>query len=346
MSANIVADRALGVGGRRSDGHGTMRRRDGEMERGVPRRGRARPVVGAGVESLLRLEDELAKGWLLALIEDAPLAEAGAIMTEDLARDGPRICRAVVRALSDDAELRRLEPGGALEPVVSRAGEFAGAGSAEEAAGAVEALREVVWGALRMELARSADEILADAAERLSLVVELVRSAVLRRFGDGEAFVGRERRCERGAPVWVAALTDEIARAVGAEMPLSVLLVELEEAERMLAAASASEASATFGRFAQAVREAVRRRDVLAWETDSRAWVIARDTDRAGARALGSRIVRKLPAEHSWRGAPLTVNVGVAVLGEDGLDAAGLIDVAERTAFAAAASGTGIGGDG
>jgi GGDEF domain-containing protein len=110
------------------------------------------------------------------------------------------------------------------------------------------------------------------------------------------------------------------------------------------------EATATFGRFAQAVRTSVRRHDVLACETDSRAWIIARDTGRAGAQALGSRIVTTVPAEESWRGAPLTVSVGLAVLGEDGHNAAALIDTAEQTRFAAEASGIGIvsagGGDG
>lgn len=127
-----------------------------------------------------------------------------------------------------------------------------------------------------------------------------------------------------------------------ARIPLSLLLVELEEAERLLAAEPRGEASATFGRFAQAVRTALRHRDVLACETESRAWIIARDTGRTGAQALGSRIVTAVPMEESWRGAPLTVSIGLAVLGEDGQNAAALIDAAEQGRFAAEASGIGI----
>ena len=142
--------------------------------------------------------------------------------------------------------------------------------------------------------------------------------------------------------LWIGALRDEIVRAERARSPLSLLLVELEEAERMIAVEPRGEASATFGRFAQAVRTALRQRDVLACETESRAWIIARDTGRAGAQALGSRIVTAVPAEQSWRGAPLTVSVGLAVLGEDGHNAATLIDAAEQMRFAAEASGIGI----
>jgi GGDEF domain-containing protein len=394
------------------------------MERGVPRRRRPGPVVTEGVEALLLRAEELAKGWLLALVEDAPLEAAAAIMAGDVARDGPRICDAVVRAISDEADLRRIEPGGVLEPLVSRAGELAGVGSAEADAHAVDTLRSVIWSALRVELARDDPDVLADAGERLSLVAELVRAAVLRRRAGGEVAgdpartvsplrVARpevrtsdsprrrasdppERRGEgsaapglevAGSPgaadggaaeggieqdgategsdsgadrpteapghgearapivgdaLWVGALRDEIVRAARARSPLSLLLVELDEADRLVAVEPHHEATATFGRFAQAVRTALRNRDVLACETESRAWVIARDTGRAGAQALGSRIVAAVPAGESWRGAPLTVSVGLAVLGEDGHNAATLIDAAEQMRFAAEASGIGI----
>jgi GGDEF domain-containing protein len=385
--------------------------------------------VTEGLEGLLLRGEELAKGWLLALVEDAPLDEAAAIMAGEVARDGPRICDAVVRAVYDEADLRRIEAGGVLEPLVSRAGEIAGVRSAEAAAHAVDTLRGVVWSALRTELVRTDPDLLADAGERLSLVAELVRAAVLRRRAEGEAggasrppvsplrvarpdvpSASRERPAEPGRPerrgegsgppglagtqepvgagggearaerledggatervehdsapsgeaypvsagggspvgdaLWIGALRDEIVRAARARAPLSLLLVELDEADRLLAAEPRVQASATFGRFAQAVRTALRHRDVLACETESRAWIIARDTGRAGAQALGSRIAMAVPSEESWRRVPLTVSVGLAVLGEDGHNAAALIDAAEQTRFAAEASGIGIVTDG
>ena len=321
--------------------------------------------------------DALAKGWLLALVEDAPLEDAAAILSGDVARDGPRICDAVVRAMCDEADLRRLEPGGVLEPLVARAGELAGARSPEAEAHAVETLKDVVWSALRAELSQDDPDLLVDAAERLALVAEVVRVAVLRRGGSGAelherrsvvaplriagteeetggtagagapGIEGAGSRARGGTdaprdPLWIGALRDEILRASRARSPLSLLLVELEDAERLVAVEPHGEATTTFGRFAQAVRTSVRGRDVLACETDSRAWIIARDTGRTGAQALGSRIATAVPAEESWRGAPLTVSVGLAVLGEDGYNAAALIEVAESMRFAAEASGIGI----
>ena len=85
------------------------------MPHGPPRRRRARPVADAPIDALVLRAEDLAKGWLLALLEQAPLHDAHTILVADLSRDGPRVCDAAVRALGNDADLRRIEPGGALE---------------------------------------------------------------------------------------------------------------------------------------------------------------------------------------------------------------------------------------
>jgi GGDEF domain-containing protein len=142
--------------------------------------------------------------------------------------------------------------------------------------------------------------------------------------------------------LWIGALADEIRHSDRTGSPLSLLVVELEEAERMDAVEGAAGARATFGRFAQALRSVMRRQDILACESETRAWVIGRETSRMGAQALGERIAGAVRAEVPWRGAPLAVSVGVAVFGEDGHDVSSLIDAAEESRFAAAASGVAV----
>ena len=110
---------------------------------GPPRRRRARPVADAPVDSLLARSEDLTKGWLLALVEQAPLEQAPGILAADLSRDGPRICEALLRAIADDAEQRRLEPGGDLVGLVSRVGELAGAGGPDGTSQAVDALQAI-----------------------------------------------------------------------------------------------------------------------------------------------------------------------------------------------------------
>lgn len=358
------------------------------MLTGPPRRRRARPVADAPIDSLLSKSEDLAKGWLLALLERVPLDEAPRIMATDLTRDGPRVCEAMLRALATDTDQRRLESDGALAPLAGRIGELAGASGAEATSHAVDALQAVIWVALRAELQAPDPDLITALAERLAQVTELMRSAALR-HGEGvrppltaippgvrdplaadraleDLHVARRepdppppppvagraseetdaaiRAWVNGEPadeaLWVGALQDEIARSGGA--PLSLVLAELEDAAQLVAVENARAATATFGEFAKAVRGAVRRQDFLFCETDARAWVIARDTDRTGAQVLGSRISFAVRQREQWRGAPMVASVGVAVLGEDGRSPTELIEAAEEARFAAAAAGVEI----
>jgi GGDEF domain-containing protein len=140
--------------------------------------------------------------------------------------------------------------------------------------------------------------------------------------------------------LWVGGLQDEIRRS--ADGALSLMLAELEDADRLSAIDPRTETNAAFMQFAGAVRSAVRRQDILVSETGSRAWIIARETSRADAYALGLRLAEAVRASGSWHGAPLSASVGVAVLGEDGRTGADLIEAAEEARFAAAARGVSV----
>jgi hypothetical protein len=366
---------------------------------GAPRRHRARPVADAPIDALLSRSEDLAKGWLLALLEGAPLADAPQILATELTRDGPRVCDAMLRAIADDTDQRRLEPGGALAPLVARVGELAGASGAAGTSYAVDALQGVVWAALRSELRDPDPDLVSGLAERLAQVSELMRAAALRQVEDSSTGVSRtpglsaapeppgasgqgpggadpaasqassapEGSSAPSAPplpdepevvprpapprswgdaeptspapeaLWVSALEDEILRT--GDLPLSLLLAELEDAERMLVVETDPRGVATFGVFAQAVRGVVRRQDILVAESESRAWIIARETGRGGAQALGARISAAVREGAPWRGAPMVASIGVAVLGEDGRTSSELIDSAEESRFAAAANG-------
>ena len=345
------------------------------MQAGPPRRRPARAVADAPINQLLARLDELTKGWLFALLEHASLDDAPGILAADLPRDGPRVCEAVVRALADDADLHRIEPDGQLELLVARTGQLAGATTPEASIGAVDTLEAVIWSAIRSELRDDDPDLLAEISERLSRIVGLMRSAVLRgatssapasppgthlrplpnppqppRAADPGGPEPTARRPEPPEPetlagegqVWIGVLDRELTRAQRSGSPLSLLLLELEEAERLLAVEPPTDAAATFGRFAQTVRGVMRRQDILACESDARAWIIARDTTRAGAQALAARTAGSVRMAQAWRGAPLTVSIGVAVLGEDGSDSEELIDSAEQSRLAAAAEGVGV----
>ena len=322
------------------------------MAPSVPRRRRARPVADAPIDQLVRRAHDLAKGWLLALIEDAPLQDTPALLGAGLVDDGPQLCEIVLRALADDRELRRLDAGGPLRPLAARVGEMGGAGrDAAATARAIDALAAVLWAALRQELPADDGELISDLAERLALVCGVLRVAALEQLPGSVSADDDIRGTTEPAhpsptdpspadPLWLDALEEAVAHADGS--PLSLLLVELDDAERVVATESAVAATAAFEHFAQAVRRAVRRHDILVSETDGRAWIIARDTERSEAHALAERVAEAVGNGVAWRGAPLIASVGVAVLGENGATADELIDAAEEARFAAAASGTDV----
>ncbi len=281
-----------------------------------PRRRPARPVADAPVEALVLAREQLAKGWLVALIEDAPLADAPSIVVAGVVRDGPRLCEAVVRALASNAELEREELEASF--LVSKP---------EAASREIEALRAVLWSALLSELRDPDPEQLAALSERLAYVIELVRGSALRTAGSA------------AGGSWPALLDEEIERGSRSGEPLSLLLVELDDAERVLAVEPGDQARALFARVALAIEGGTRGRGIFAGEAHGRSWIIAPATDREGALALASRAERAVRGAGDWRGAPLSVSVGIAVLGEDGSDRGGLIEAAEEARFAAAAAG-------
>jgi hypothetical protein len=172
------------------------------MQTGTPRPWRARPVADAPVDPLVLRTEDLAKGWLIALLESSALGDAPTIASEEFARDGPRICDAVVRALAHEADLRTLEPGGALEWLAGRVGAMTGSSDPEAALRAVESLRTVLWSAVRQCLVDPDPDEISELAERLALVTEQVRLAVVRSAsssGEGPPGAGNRLRAAPGA---------------------------------------------------------------------------------------------------------------------------------------------------
>jgi GGDEF domain-containing protein len=316
------------------------------MPSGPPRRRRARAVPDAPIDALLARSEDLAKGWLLALLEDVPLQEAPRIAVAELTRHGPRLCDSIVGALAvDDQQLQ-------LAPLAARIGEFAGARSAEAVSAAVDALHAVVWAALRAELDAPEVDLVGELAERLARVTGVVRAVALRAHDEAaaglygpesrpvaaRAWFGVQRSGEETEPAGVKQVEQEIDRSGGS--PLAIVLAELEDADKMLAVETEAGVASVFGAYAEAVRGAVGVRDTVVFETDSRTWIVAPQTGRAGARALGARISAAVAQREPWRGAPMVASIGVAVMGEDGTTAAELIEAAEEARFVASANGS------
>jgi GGDEF domain-containing protein len=309
-----------------------------------------------------------AKGWLLALIAARELQDAAAVPTAELARDAPKLCAAILRAVGSDAELE-------LPPLAARAGAMAGAGSPASAVAAVGLLRGALWEALRATMPPLDAATTSALAERLAWVCDLVAAATVSapRGGEGEraalrvrdvrdgsrrgtegggseAAVAAERvahdptaAAEGGARDVAAAALAADWRAAAARLladgrPFALLALEIDDAARLLAADPESGAAA-LGRAQDAVRHELRPGDVFGREGDGRMWVVAAELGSSGGRALAERLADAVAAAGAVRGAPLAISIGIAAAPADGTDADALAARADEALFAARASG-------
>lgn len=328
------------------------------MSTGTPRTRRPRPVADAPLDALLADgARDLARGWLLALLEDRALEAAAQLPAADLAREAPNLLAAMVRSLASDADLARLGPGGDLYPLASRAGALAGASGAVDTTAAIDDLRAVVWAASLACLAHPSPEQVADLADRIEHVAATVRAAALAAVAgparqpaapprtSGLAAVPSPRppagEAAGAADVaddgWLTALREHVAGAASGGSGLSLLLVEVDDQERLTTEQDAD--AGPLGAAGRAIRDALRRPDLIGFEEAGRVWVIATGTGRRGAETLAGRLATAVAAVGAPHGSPLTITVGIAVYGEDAWDAETLIAAADESALAARASG-------
>jgi len=339
-----------------------------------------RPDAVAGPGSALPVGDLAAlaaRGWLIELLRARPLAQAAAIPVEEIARSGPELCELVLRALDSDEDLERLADEAGAPPAVALTGRLAGAETGPEVVHAVECLRSALWSVLTEGAALADAPALTGLGDRLAHVCAVVCAAAIdettadaRRFAAAPrvarepAITDRRDRPDvghpavepdgrglppdepaaRAGPLWVAALERQLAEGGRSGRPFALLLVELDDAERLRLAEPEPVAEAVFDRVGRAIRDRVRRPDLLAHERDGRTWVIAPEAGRAGAAALAERVADSVEHSGTVGGAALRASIGIAVFPHDGRDAEALIEHAEEQMFAARAAGIRIAG--
>jgi GGDEF domain-containing protein len=312
------------------------------MQRG-PASGRPRPVADRVVGVLAEQPEEVARRWLIALLEGRPLAEAARLPLADFAQAAPGLCAAVLEAVRSDDALEGLA-GDATGDVLAQ---LAGSRAGPAVVRAAEALRRAASEAAADELPRADTDVLAAFTDRVAHVCAQVAAAamgpaapaaepVVPPVAEDPIEVSRPYPVEPGAaPLWLTALERQLAD--GGRFGL--LLVELDGADRLRLAEGDEAARDLFARTGRAVRGAVRRCDLLAHEADGRMWVIAPDAGRVGAEALAGRIAGAVEGAATVRGVPLTASIGLALFPPDGRDVASLTGQAEESALAARAAG-------
>jgi hypothetical protein len=145
-------------------------------------------VADAPVEELVERAEELARRWIVALVAARALGQMAGVPLQLLAREAPALCARLARALRSDTELAQLleSPDAREDPGAERsAGPWAwiaADGDAGVVVRDVEALRSVVWTAVRHELRDPPPSQLADLADRLAFVCASLLAAALAQY--------------------------------------------------------------------------------------------------------------------------------------------------------------------
>lgn len=307
---------------------------------------RPSPEPGHPLARLESAREDLAKRWLVALIERTPLEEIERLPTDRLAGALPALISGLIAA-AGDAE-RRGDGGELVESARERALALA-AIRGEEGVTALPAdlasLQGVLLAGMRGQLAGSHPEDFIDAVERIGAVVGAVQASAF------EELLGeRSRKLD-----WLATrdeltglpnfrwLQDQLRSLAALQRryghPFALLLVDIEGLGRINAAYGEEAGDRTLKALAAAIGATGREADMAArtggdefcllapQQTAERATVLAsRLADAATAMDLGDRIAAR-------------VAIGVAGFPEHTDEPDTLLELADEAMFRARAAG-------
>ena len=297
-----------------------------------------------------RSRDELAKAWLVRLIERASLDEIRELPTEQIARELPELITDIVRSASEVG--RGADPYSLSEEQAARAASLAALrggrreGAASSLARDVSSLQAVLVAALRDELEDADPEVYADTVEQLVEATGAVQAAA------AEALLRSSAR-ELEAQAHTDPLTGlgnlrslqrELARLVELykryRHPFALLLLDIDGLKRVNDAHGHPAGDRVLVQVAMSVRRAVRTVDVAARLGGDEFCVLAPEQDVKGAGILAERLAAAVTSEVAGPGdSPIGVSVGVAVCPEHGEEADALVETADRAMYVAKAAG-------
>jgi diguanylate cyclase (GGDEF)-like protein len=297
-----------------------------------------------------RSRDELAKAWLVRVIERASLDEIRELPTERIARELPALFSDLVAALADS----NGDPYDLTDQQAERAASLAALrGGNETSAGEVtrdvSSLQAVMVRALREELAESDPERFADAVERLvdatgAIQAVAVNELVLRRSRELESQahtdaltgLGNLRLLQRSIGHML-----ELQKRYG--HPFGLLLMDIDGLKRINDAHGHQAGDRLLMQVAMSLRRSIRTVDVAARLGGDEFCVLAPAQEAEAALKLAERLSRAVEEEVATPDDPaVSLSIGVVSCPAHGNDAELLIDGADRAMYRAKAAGDSV----
>jgi diguanylate cyclase (GGDEF)-like protein len=307
------------------------------------------PIRGP-LARLERSRDELAKAWLVRLIERASLEEISELPTDRIARELPALISDIVGAVAegngDPYELTEEQADRAASLAALRGGRDTSAG---DVARDVAALQAVIVHALRAELAEDDPERFAEAVERLADATGAIQAAA------AEELIRRRSR-ELESQAHTDALTGlgnlrHLQRQIGQLLelnkryghPFGVLLMDIDGLKRVNDSHGHQAGDRVLIQVAIGLKRSIRSVDVAARLGGDEFCVLAPEQESEAATTLAERLAATV-GEHvaSPDDPAVGLSIGVVSCPRHGADAEALIDAADRAMYRAKASGDSV----
>jgi diguanylate cyclase (GGDEF)-like protein len=307
------------------------------------------PIRGP-LARLERSRDELAKQWLVRLIERASLDEIRELPTERIARELPELITGIVGAVAEgegdpfDLSKEQAERAASLAALRSGGREA----RAVDVARDIAALQTVLLHALREELENDPVRF-AEAVEQLMEATAGIQAAAM------EAHVAsRSRELESQAntdPLTglgnLRALQRQLANLLDVHKryrhPFALLLMDIDGLKRINDSHGHPAGDRVLMQVAMSLRRSIRSVDTAARIGGDEFCVLLPEQDLQTAAKLAARLATAIEEEVAAPGDPsISVSIGVAASPEHGDDAEALIDTADRAMYRAKAAGQGI----
>jgi diguanylate cyclase (GGDEF)-like protein len=300
---------------------------------------------------LARLQDsreELAKAWLLRMLERASLDQIERLPTDRIARELPALISEILRAVAS-AEPTDIEADNGLRERAARVGELHGGedASATDVARDLATLQSVLIGALRRELQDREPHVFAEAVDRLAEVFCGIQAAAI------DELVGRrERELERLAntdPLTglynVRFVQEQLRQLLDLHRryghPFAVLLLDIDGLKRLNDSRGHAEGDRALVAVAGAIRAAVRRVDAPARIGGDEFCVVAPQQTAARARVIADRIATAI-ASLEEQGFSIGISIGVASCPQHAVDAERLLELGDEAMYRAKAAGVAV----
>jgi diguanylate cyclase (GGDEF)-like protein len=308
------------------------------------------PIRGP-LARLDRSRDELAKAWLVRLIERASLDEIRELPTERIARELPELIGDIVREAAEgdgdpyDLPKDQAERAASLATLRGGGREVRAADVARD----VAALQTVLVRALREEIGESDPARFAEAVEHLVEATGAIQAAAM------EAHVlTRSRELESQAntdPLTGLGNLRALQRQLGNLLdvhkryrhPFGLLLMDIDGLKRINDSHGHQAGDRVLMQVAMSLRRSIRSVDTAARIGGDEFCVLLPQQDLKSAAKLAARLATAVEEEVAAPGDPnISVSIGVAASPEHGDDAESMIDTADRAMYRAKAAGEGI----